>query len=220
VAQQAPWPLPPPSKTPRWLPLLIVGIIIVIAATAVTVSALGHTVTHANSAFSVPTEDPAAALPTEDPTDEATDDPSPAFTSAAPKPYEPGYCEANPTAAICNLPTEAPVTQAPASVETEAPASAETVSQANAVSTAQDYLGYTSFSRSGLIAQLVFEQFSTADATYAVDKISPDWNEQAAKTAKDYLGYTSFSRQGLVDQLTFDGFTPAQAEYGVSQSGL
>jgi hypothetical protein len=71
-----------------------------------------------------------------------------------------------------------------------------------------------------LIDQLVFDKYSTEDATYAVDKISPDWNEQAAKAAKDYLGFTSFSHQGLVDELSFDGFTPDQAEFGVSQTGI
>jgi hypothetical protein len=216
--QQFPRQLPPPSKMPGWLPLLIVGIIIVIAAGAVTAGALGHTSSHSVSGVAAPTDAPVAVLPTDVPSDEPTEDPAPLVTSAAPKPYEPGYCEANPSAAICNLPAEAPVAEAP--VETAPPATAETASQSNAVSTARAYLAYTSFSRSGLINQLVFEQFSTADATYAVDQINPNWNEQAAKTAKAYLAYTSFSHQGLVDQLTFEGFTPDQAEYGVSQSGL
>ncbi|WP_202409606.1 Ltp family lipoprotein [Halobacillus litoralis] len=34
---------------------------------------------------------------------------------------------------------------------------------------AQDYLDYSSFSRSGLIDQLIYEGFSTEDATYAVN---------------------------------------------------
>jgi hypothetical protein len=53
-----------------------------------------------------------------------------------------------------------------------------------------------------------------------VDRVTVDWNEQAAKKAKDYLEYTSFSRSGLVDQLLHEGYTPEQAEYGVSQTGL
>ena len=97
---------------------------------------------------------------------------------------------------------------------------ASTVSQQNAIQTAQNYLEYTAFSRQGLIAQLEFEEFSYADAVYAVDHIEVDWNEQAAKSAKNYLEYSSFSRQGLIDQLEFEGFTPAQAEYGVTAVGL
>lgn len=96
------------------------------------------------------------------------------------------------------------------------------VSQRNAVRAAQDYLDYTAFSRQGLISQLVtIDDYSSADATYAVDGLSVDWNEQAAKSAQDYLDYTAFSRSGLTDQLTsIDGYTPAQAAYGVAQTGL
>ena len=69
---------------------------------------------------------------------------------------------------------------------------------------AKDYLDYTAFSRSGLINQLVeFDGFSTADATFAVDHITVDWNEQAAKAAKDYLDVSGFSRSGLIDQLEY-----------------
>ncbi len=95
----------------------------------------------------------------------------------------------------------------------------ETLSQSNAVSTAQDYLDSSSFSRSGLIDQLKFEGFSLADATYAVDNIYVDWNEQAAQTAQDYLDSSSFSRSGLYDQLIFEGFTPSQANYGLAAVG-
>ena len=65
-----------------------------------------------------------------------------------------------------------------------------------------------------------FEGFSTEDATWAVDRVTVDWNEQAAEKAKDYLEFTSFSRSGLVEQLIFEGFTPEQAEFGVSKTGL
>ena len=90
--------------------------------------------------------------------------------------------------------------------------------QQNALRSAADYLDYTAFSRQGLIDQLKFEDYSEADATWAVDHLTVDWNQQAALMAEDYLDYTSFSRQGLVDQLVFSGFTPAEAEYGVSQA--
>jgi len=96
----------------------------------------------------------------------------------------------------------------------------ETVAQSNAKKSATSYLKYSSFSRTGLIGQLEFEGFSTADATYGVDAQNADWNAQAANSAKSYLKYSSFSRIGLIDQLVFEGFTQAQAEYGVSTTGL
>jgi hypothetical protein len=76
------------------------------------------------------------------------------------------------------------------------------------------------FSRSGLIKQLEFEGFEKADATYGVDALKVDWNEQAAKKAESYLETQSFSRKGLIDQLKFEGFSTEEATYGVSQNGL
>jgi Host cell surface-exposed lipoprotein len=96
----------------------------------------------------------------------------------------------------------------------------QTVSQANAIESADNYLGYTAFSRSGLIKQLKFEKFSTADATYAVDHITVDGTEQADKSAKNYMDYSSFSRAGLIEQLKFEGFTQAQAQHGATSVGL
>lgn len=93
-----------------------------------------------------------------------------------------------------------------------------TSSQRNAIRSAQQYLDFSAFSRSGLIHQLEYEDFSTADATFAVDSLNADWNEQAAKSAKQYPEYTSFSRSGLIDQLVYEGFTRAQAEYGANAS--
>jgi colicin import membrane protein len=101
----------------------------------------------------------------------------------------------------------------------EEPKSA-TVSQENAVAKAESYLEFTAFSKKGLIEQLEFEGFSNADAAFAVDNISVDWNEQAVKKAKSYLDFSSFSRQGLIDQLEFEGFTTEQATHGANQVGL
>jgi host cell surface-exposed lipoprotein len=119
-------------------------------------------------------------------------------------------------------PSEAPEPSA-APEPTTAPEIVEpefTVSQENAIETAKDYLDYTAFSESGLIDQLKFEDYSKADARFAVNHISVNWNEQAAKSAKDYLDYSSFSRQGLIDQLEFEGFTTEQATHGVNTTGL
>lgn len=76
------------------------------------------------------------------------------------------------------------------------------------------------FSRSKLIEQLEFENYSTADATYGVDAQNADWNAQAAKSAKSYLKLMPFSRISLIDQLIFEGFSQSQAEYGVGTTGL
>ena len=159
------------------------------------------------SALSQPAADvQVAELSTSQPTSQPT-------TPAAPQPTE----------------TVAPPVPAspPAPVPPPAPAEPEfTVSQENAIESAESYLDFTAFSRSGLIGQLSSdygEGFSVADATFAVDHISVNWNEQAAKSAKSYLAYSSFSRQGLIEQLESEygeGFTHSQAVYGVDQTGL
>lgn len=95
-----------------------------------------------------------------------------------------------------------------------------TLAQENAVKKAESYLDFSAFSKSGLVEQLEFEGFSNEEATFAVDHIEVDWNEQAANKAQDYLDFTAFSRTGLIEQLEFDGFTPAEATYGVDQAGL
>jgi len=102
---------------------------------------------------------------------------------------------------------------------TKSPASAtsgETASQKNARRSAKDYLRFSAFSRSGLIEQLKFEGFSEEDATYAVDTINPNWNDQAVKETGDYLKSSAFSRSGLIKQLMFGGFSQEQAEFGVN----
>ena len=90
--------------------------------------------------------------------------------------------------------------------------------QANAIGSAESYLRYSAFSRTGLIAQLEYEGFSRSDSTYAVDSLNGDWFEQAAKSAASYLEYSSFSRQGLYDQLIYEGYSHAEAEFGVDES--
>lgn len=95
-----------------------------------------------------------------------------------------------------------------------------TRSQENAIRAAEDYLNYSAFSRQGLIDQLIYEDYSKQDATFAVNNVEVNWKEQAAQAAEDYLGYSSFSRQGLIDQLKYEGYTQEQAVYGVNQTGL
>ncbi len=113
---------------------------------------------------------------------------------------------------------------ADAAATAAAEAAKGTVAQQNAYGTAVSYLDYSGFSRSGLIDQLLFEEFSAADAEFGVARLEAeggvDWNAEAAESAKSYLEYTNFSRAGLIDQLLFEGFTAEQAEFGVSQTGL
>ena len=111
---------------------------------------------------------------------------------------------------------EIPVDEAPAEFEE----SDETVGEANARERAQSYLDYSAFSRKGLIEQLEFEGFTTAEATYGTDAVGADWEAQAALKAQSYLDYSSFSRSGLIEQLEFEGFSRAQATYGVNAVGL
>lgn len=85
----------------------------------------------------------------------------------------------------------------------------------NALKTAEDYLDYSGFSKSGLYDQLIFEEYPPEAAQFAIDNISTDWNENALRTAKAYLEFSSFSDQGLYDQLLFEGYTAEQAQYAV-----
>ncbi len=98
------------------------------------------------------------------------------------------------------------------------------VAQQNAHRSAVNYLDVMPFSRSGLVNQLEFEGFSTADAEFGIARLEAeggvDWNAQAAASAANYLDLMSFSRSGLVNQLVFEGYTPEQAEHGASSTGL
>lgn len=94
-----------------------------------------------------------------------------------------------------------------------------TIAQQNAIDRAEDYLAFTSFSRTGLIDQLEFEKYTTADATYAVDSLNVDYNAQAVVKAASYLEFSAFSRLGLIGQMEFSGFTTEQAIHGVDAQG-
>jgi len=109
---------------------------------------------------------------------------------------------------------------AEAAFSTSSSGSGETASQANARESAASYLSFMAFSRSGLIDQLEYEGYSTADATYGVDAQNADWNQQAALKAEEYLDFMSFTRSELIDQLLYEGFTQSEATYGVNQVGL
>jgi TM2 domain-containing membrane protein YozV len=178
------------------------------------------------SAASVsPVTDSTAAAATAAPAVTATQDPAVAKAEADAKAKADADAAAKAAKAEADAKAKADAdaaakAKADADAAAKAAANAGTMSQQNARDKAADYLEYSAFSRTGLIKQLAFEKYSAADATWAVDHMTVDWNEQAAKKAKDYLEYSSFSRAGLKDQLAYEGYTPAQAEYGVSKTGL
>ena len=94
-----------------------------------------------------------------------------------------------------------------------------TVAEQNALRKAKSYLKFSSFSYTGLIDQLEYEGFTSAEAKYGVDNCEADWMEQALKQAKSYLKSSSFSYVGLIDQLEYSGFTTAEAKYGTDNCG-
>ena len=53
---------------------------------------------------------------------------------------------------------------------TSAPESQFTRAEENAIRSAESYLSFAAFSRSGLIDQLLYEGFTQSQATYGVDK--------------------------------------------------
>lgn len=196
----------PPRKKWPWVVGGVVGVLVVLGIIGALVSP-------------EETSDVASERAT---TTQATTEQAPITTTATPSLSIAIPAPAPPPPVITTEPV-APVPVVPAQPETaepETPQSGMTAGQRNAVRSAESYLDFASFSRQGLIGQLEFEDYSTDDATFAVDYVSPDWNEQAAESAQSYLEFTSFSRQGLIDQLVFEGYTYEQAEYGVDQTGL
>lgn len=130
---------------------------------------------------------------------------------------------------VVTTPSDAAPTSTAPSAKPSAPATTApsmTKSQEQAIGAAKQYLSFKAFSRTGLIRQLSSDAgdgYPVADATYAVDHITVNWNDQAAKAAEEYLKIMHFSRQGLIEQLESDagdGFTHRQAVYGVSKAGL
>lgn len=94
-----------------------------------------------------------------------------------------------------------------------------TMGEKNALKSARSYLRHSNFSYDGLIGQLEFEKYSTAEATFAADNCGADWDDQAAGQALGYLSHSNFSYSGLIEQLEFEGFTHEQAVYGADSCG-
>jgi len=117
----------------------------------------------------------------------------------------------------------------PAAVQSSAPPPPQySASQQQAIDSAEGYLtSGQGFSYNGLLQQLTSqygEGFSMPDATFALNHIRVNWEQQAAISAKGYMSSgQGYSCSGLLQQLTSsygEGFTHHQAEYGVKSVGL
>lgn len=112
-----------------------------------------------------------------------------------------------------------PAAPAPPPTPAAPPPPVETVGQENAVKSATSYLELTGFSAQGLSQQLAYEGFAQADIDYAIVKINPDWNAEAAQSAQSYMELSGFSAQSLAEQLTYEGYTPEQVAAGLAAVG-
>jgi len=144
--------------------------------------------------------------------------PPPSSSAPAPRPS----AEPTPTPEAKPTPPPAPKPAPKPAPETPAPAEKPklSVSQEQAIESAESYLDSGDFSKKGLINQLKFEQFTTKEATSAVDHIEVNWTAEADASAAHYLETGSFSHATLMNQLLFEGYTKAQAAHGVKSVGL
>src|SRR5260370_3696046 len=148
----------------------------------------------------------------------------PATPAAAPFATDPAgnQCISLDSAGYC--PGDDPTTAA-----TTPPAAPQyTITQQQAIDAANNYLSAEpGFSYQGLINQLhsaYGSGFSVADATFAVNHVPADWNQQAVFAARNYMSSEpGWSCSGLVQQLDspYGGqFTQPQAEHGAQAVGL
>jgi cellobiose-specific phosphotransferase system component IIA len=95
-------------------------------------------------------------------------------------------------------------------------AQASTAGHREALEAAKSYLRSGHFSKAGLIEQLdspYGEDFSHADARWAVAHVHANWYGEAVEAAKSYLQSGHFSRASLIEQLESpygEKFTHAQ----------
>lgn len=103
-------------------------------------------------------------------------------------------------------------------------AQASSASHREALEAASSYLRSGHFSKAGLIEQLESpygEDFSHADARWAVAHVHANWYAEAVEAAKSYLRSGHFSKASLIDQLESpygENFTHAQAVYGANKA--
>ncbi len=89
--------------------------------------------------------------------------------------------------------------------------------QALAVNAAGRYIKHSPYSRKNLIAQLVYDGFTPAQAEYGADGCGADWYLQAERSAFRYLRTQVLSDEELITLLMYDGFTRQEAEYGLKR---
>lgn len=93
-----------------------------------------------------------------------------------------------------------------------------TKSQRNAYLEAKFYLEYWTYSRQGLIDELIDDKYPKEDAEFAVDHLNMDWFEEAYKYAKKELSDYPCSLEELFEELKDQGFTDEQADYGARKA--
>lgn len=89
-----------------------------------------------------------------------------------------------------------------------------------ALKEAKGYLESGSFSKKGLIEQLMYDGYSFEQAQYAADHCCANWLDQAKKEVQSYLSSRWYSRRGLIEQLEYDGYTNEEARVAVDSCGV
>lgn len=83
------------------------------------------------------------------------------------------------------------------------------------------YIAHSPYSRDSLLNMLKpNDQFSEADAVWAIDHSGIDWNAEALAYAQQLIGSAASSQSGLQKELAYLGFTDEQATYAVEISKL
>lgn len=140
--------------------------------------------------------------------------------SAAPSASASAASEEAPAEGAEVMTPEAPVEPAAPAAPAPEEAGNLSTSQKNAIRSAETYISLMPFSPSSLAEQLQFEGYSAEEASYAVDALDVNWDEQAVKSAEAYLLVSAFSRDGLIAQLEFGGFSAEQAAAAATSVGL
>lgn len=93
-----------------------------------------------------------------------------------------------------------------------------TPSQQSAFQAAQVQLMEAAQGPAMLVRLLDMEGHSVEDATWAVERLPVDWNQQAVLLAQAHLAETPLSRPDIPVHLEMEGFTPEQVAYAVAQT--
>ncbi len=170
-------------KLPLWA-WITIALILIGAASSAGEDNSAPSASPGNEAIQTASTKPNSTKSTTPDTVTMTTDPS---TTTSPESSAPTTSLKAPTTTKIPAPTptvpttsESPITASPSPTTAR---STETVSQKNARRSAESYLRYSAFSRSGLIDQLLYEGYSQEDAEYAVGAVAVDWNEQSFKSA-------------------------------------